>query len=94
DAVRAALEAVRAEMDADVAVDHIASLGEGVGSGIFHDDGLSERQREVFELARKRGYYTWPREVSASDLADELALSKATVLEHLRKAEAKLLDPE
>jgi predicted DNA binding protein len=92
--IRTSLEEVREEMRAEVAVEHIAGVEEGVGSGIFHSDGLSERQREVFELARKRGYYTWPRDVSASDLADELDLSKATVLEHLRKAEAKLLDPE
>ncbi|MFC4357580.1 helix-turn-helix domain-containing protein [Halobium salinum] len=94
DAVTRALDEVREEMRADVEVEHIATLEDGVGSGIFRSDGLSERQREVFELARKRGYYTWPREVSASELADDLGLSKATVLEHLRKAEAKLLDPE
>jgi predicted DNA binding protein len=54
---------------------------------------LSARQREVFELARARGYYEWPRAVSATDLAEEVGVAKATVLEHLRKAEAKLLGP-
>ncbi len=90
-AVRAALEEVREEMDADVRVEHIAPLADGVGSGMFTPDALSERQREVFDLARKRGYYEWPREVSAADLAEELGVSKPTLLEHLRKAEAKLL---
>ncbi|SEM06288.1 HTH DNA binding domain-containing protein [Haloferax larsenii] len=52
---------------------------------------LSDRQREVFELARERGYYAIPREVSGSDLADELGISKTTLHEHLRKVEAKLL---
>ncbi|ELY33324.1 helix-turn-helix domain-containing protein [Haloferax volcanii] len=43
------------------------------------------------ELARRRGYYSWPREVSAASLAAELDISKATLLEHLRRAESKLL---
>jgi predicted DNA binding protein len=55
---------------------------------------LSERQREVFELAQQEGYYTWPRETSASDLTEQVDVSKTTLLEHLRKAEAKLLGPE
>ena len=83
------LEEIREEMDADVEVDLITAPQSG--SGIFRTDGLSERQREVFDLARRRNYYQWPREVSAGDLADELGVSKATLLEHLRKAESKLL---
>lgn len=54
-------------------------------------DGLSERQREVFELARSRGYYSWPRNISAKELGAELDISETTVLEHLRKAESTLL---
>lgn len=54
-------------------------------------DRLSERQREAFELARREGYYTWPRETSVSELAEEIDVTKTTLLEHLRKAEAKLL---
>jgi predicted DNA binding protein len=55
-------------------------------------DRLTSSQREVFELARERGYYEWPREVSTRELADELDIAKTTLLEHLRKAEAQLLD--
>jgi predicted DNA binding protein len=47
----------------------------------------------VYEHARNAGYYEWPREASTRELADELDVSKTTLLEHLRKAEAKLLDP-
>lgn len=53
---------------------------------------LSERQLEVFELAQQEGYYEWPREVSATDLAARMSITKATFLEHLRKAESKLLN--
>jgi len=83
------IDAVRDEMDADVAVELITAPS--AGSGMFRTDALSARQREVFELARQEGYYTWPREVSATELADDLEVSKATLLEHLRKAEVKLL---
>lgn len=86
------VEAVREEMDADVRIRDITTAYSA--SGVLPTDELSARQREAFELARERGYYTWPRGVSASDLAAELDVSKATLLEHLRKAEAKLLDPD
>jgi predicted DNA binding protein len=85
------LDVVREEMDADIDVQHITSDNRETG-GVLRRGMLSERQREVFELARERGYYSWPREVSATDIADELDVSKATALEHLRKAEAKVID--
>lgn len=56
-------------------------------------DLLSDRQYEVFELARERGYYDSPRRISGSELAEELNISKTTLHEHLRKVEAKLLGP-
>ncbi|MFC6835124.1 helix-turn-helix domain-containing protein [Halomarina ordinaria] len=83
------LEEVREEMDADIRVELITAPASG--GGIFQLDALSARQREVFDLARSRGYYTWPRQVTAADLADDAGVSKATLLEHLRKAESKLL---
>jgi predicted DNA binding protein len=83
------IEAVREEMNADVRIDHIAAADSA--RGVLPTDDLSERQREAFDLARRRNYYQWPRETSATDLADELDISKATFLEHLRLAEAKLL---
>jgi predicted DNA binding protein len=52
---------------------------------------LTPRQKEAIELARAQGYYQWPRDVSADALAAELGVSKSTFLEHLRKAEQKLL---
>ncbi|GGL66857.1 helix-turn-helix domain-containing protein [Halocalculus aciditolerans] len=81
---------IEAELDADIAVSRVTAT-EQSGAGVLPLDDLSERQREVFETARDEGYYAWPRHVSAADLADDLDVSKATLLEHLRKAEAKLL---
>lgn len=91
--IQSRFDEIREEMDAEITVQGMKSP-DTEPTGPRAGDRLSERQREVFELARQRGYYSWPREVSATDLADELDVSKATVLEHLRKAEAKLLDPE
>jgi predicted DNA binding protein len=91
--VQAKLDAVRQAKDAAITVQQISARDRATAAGI-DTRHLSNRQREVFELARSRGYYDWPREVSASDLAEELDVSKATLLEHLRKAESKLLDPQ
>jgi len=57
------------------------------GSGVC----LTERQYEVIECALEAGYFEWPREISSDELADEMGVTRATLLEHLRKAESKLL---
>lgn len=85
------LKDLRNQMDADVTI----TRGGGTSrtEDVWRVDNLSEGQREAFELARRRGYYEWPRNISARELADEMDISKTTFLEHLRKAESKLLDP-
>jgi len=93
-AIQEKLDAVCAQKDATITVTQITSAT----TGSRERDGLavrqlSDRQREVFELARKRGYYDYPRAVSGSELADELGIAKATFHEHLRKVEATLLGP-
>ncbi|QFU84630.1 helix-turn-helix domain-containing protein [Natronorubrum aibiense] len=55
------------------------------------ESSLTERQREVVTEALERGYYDWPRELTNETLADELGISRATLHEHLRKAERTLL---
>jgi len=86
------LDQVRREMDAEITVEGMKSAGTRTVQTASTEQ-LSERQREIFEFSRQEGYYTWPRETSASALADEMGISKTTFLEHLRKAEAKLLGP-
>jgi predicted DNA binding protein len=90
--IEAELDEIREKGDADIEVDRIGSLGTEA-AGPRRLDVLTPSQREAFELARERGYYEWPREASTRDLADELGVSKTTLLEHLRTAESKLLDP-
>ena len=58
---------------------------------VSNDQPLTTRQREVVTEALARGYYDWPREITNQDLAEELGISRATLHEHLRKAEQTLL---
>ncbi|MFD1562389.1 helix-turn-helix domain-containing protein [Haloarchaeobius amylolyticus] len=55
------------------------------------DSTLTERQREVVAEALSRGYYDWPRGITNEELAAELEISRATLHEHLRKAERAVL---
>lgn len=55
------------------------------------DSLLTTRQREVASEALDRGYYDWPRKITNEELAEELEISRATLHEHLRKAEQALL---
>jgi PAS domain-containing protein/DNA-binding CsgD family transcriptional regulator len=56
------------------------------------DDGaLTDRQREVIEAALRSGYFEWPRETNAEELADSLGIASSTLHSHLRKAERKLV---
>lgn len=52
---------------------------------------LTDRQFEVVECALEEGYFEWPRNASSDEIAGELDISRATFLEHLRKAQSKLL---
>jgi predicted DNA binding protein len=53
---------------------------------------LTPKQRELMREAKRLGYYNYPRSISATDLAKAVGLSRSTVVEHLRKAEIRLLD--
>ncbi len=92
------IERIEREYDADIELVRIASVAGDTGAAPTGQPGaatpgerLSPRQREAFRLARSRGYYEYPRETTARELAAALDISKATFLEHLRKAESKLL---
>ena len=93
--IEAALDRVREQAGAEVSIDAITSSESASPSGRDQRlDTLTTKQRQVFEHAREAGYYEWPRKCDTRELADDMGVSKTTLLEHLRKAEAKLLDPE
>ncbi len=53
---------------------------------------LTPKQKDIVLAAKKTGYYDYPRRVTSQDLAEQLGISKATLIEHLRKAEIRLLE--
>jgi len=52
---------------------------------------LTDRQRQALEAAYRSGYFEWPRENAADDVAELLEISRPTFQAHLRKAENELL---
>ena len=52
---------------------------------------LTDRQREVLRHAFDVGYFERPRGASATELADHFGVARATVTQHLRTAERKLI---
>jgi predicted DNA binding protein len=50
---------------------------------------LTERQREILDVALDLGYYDVPRRATHADIAERADLSPSTVSEHMQKIEAR-----
>jgi len=55
-------------------------------------DTLTERQAAALNAAYFGGYFDWPRDSTAEEIADALGISSPTLHQHLRHAQRKLLD--
>ncbi len=53
--------------------------------------GMTERQSRALETAQSLGYYAFPRKGRLSDVSRALGVSRSTVAELLRRAEAKVV---
>ena len=69
----------------------IVMLGDADFSPASPLNQLTEKQREVLIAAYKLGYYDIPRKITSEELAKNLNLVDSTVVEHLRKAEQRLI---
>jgi predicted DNA binding protein len=52
---------------------------------------LTEKQRNILITAHKYGYYDYPKRINSQQLAGKVDIGKATLVQHLRKAEGRLL---
>ncbi len=80
------------------ALDDVKKLGSfrllHIKKSTFDGFNLSLSQEKILKIAINLGYYNWPKKISIQELAKRLKLSKATVAEHLRKAEIKVMNKE
>jgi predicted DNA binding protein len=52
---------------------------------------LTEKQREIMTMAYRSGYYDYPKKISSERLAKRVNVGKTTMVQHLRKAEGRIL---
>jgi len=84
--IRSFLEFVRAVMPPDTV--SVQTIKNGAAKDY---DFLTEKQREVLELAVRRGYYEEGSEVTLKLLAAELGIARSTIGEHLKRAESEVV---
>ncbi|MHC1710138.1 MAG: helix-turn-helix domain-containing protein [Methanomassiliicoccales archaeon] len=54
-------------------------------------DVLTDKQREVMIAAFQNGYFDFPKKIGSKQLCQMVNISKPTLLQHMRKAEGRIL---
>lgn len=52
---------------------------------------LQARQKEILLESYRRGFFDHPRRITAGALAERMGMHKTTLLEHIHKAENRLI---
>jgi len=52
---------------------------------------LTDRQKALLITAHRYGYYEYPRRINSIRLSEKVDISKPTLVQHLRKAEGRLM---
>jgi hypothetical protein len=58
-------------------------------SGIFNV--LTKKQKEILIKSYQLGYFDYPRRINAEELAEKMGMHKTTLIEHIHKAEKRLI---
>jgi predicted DNA binding protein len=53
---------------------------------------LTDKQRNIMITAYKYGYYEYPKKINSEQLSNKVDIGKATLVQHLRKAENRILN--
>lgn len=86
-ALQGVLDRIPESIDADVR--RLTATGPPMTPSV---DRLTDRQRQILSIALEVGYYDEPRRATLEEVATEAGLATGTVAEHVRKAEARLVE--
>ncbi len=80
-------------LGASVSLDRLTRTGDGDRSDPIVVDRatLTDRQREVLRTAHRMGYFSYPREASAAEVADAIGIARSTFSEHLAAAHQQVI---
>jgi PAS domain S-box-containing protein len=88
--VESAEEFYGAELVSKEQVERPVQTAEAFHDGV--DSQLTDKQRTALRHAFFQGYFSWPRDSTAEDIADTMGISSPTLHYHLRHAQQTLVD--
>jgi len=60
--------------------------------GVGVTQALTDKQNHILAQAMRWGYYRYPRKIGTEELAKRVGVSRTTLVEHLRKAENRVME--